>query len=72
MGDTTIDEDTELHGMIAGAVTVAGQVVRQARTTVLAPLITGLAKQSPWEQRSANLARRSPTRQALEKKSRTS
>lgn len=29
VGDTTIDEDTELHGMIAGTVTVAEDAILQ-------------------------------------------
>jgi len=36
VGDTTIDEDTELHGMIAGTVTVAEDAILQLHGKVVA------------------------------------
>ena len=39
VGDTTIDEDTELHGMIAGTVTVAEDTILQLHGKVDGSLI---------------------------------
>ena len=39
VGDTTIDEDTELHGMIAGTVTVAEDTILQLHGKVVGSLI---------------------------------
>jgi len=39
VGDTTIDEDTELHGMIAGTVTVAEDTILQLHGKVAGSLI---------------------------------
>ena len=43
VGDTTIDEDTELHGMIAGTVTVASEAGVGTTFTVDLPRATGPA-----------------------------